>query len=187
MYQKWPNKIFPVAKFVFSHYGHFGLGGWSRGGGVTLPPPPPMVYSHSNTSPGGGGGASKMNEYVSWYFRVYVLVHLLGRGYNRVANPNRRGKLFLLDESGTVVPLLTSATSAPCRPCICGYVCVGGWVGGCGFVWGVDVWMCRWLGVRVWVQMDGQLMPVAPHFIPPDHSLGLGGSVFEAGSGSAAC
>ena len=27
VYQKWPNRIFPTVNFVFSHDGHFGLGG----------------------------------------------------------------------------------------------------------------------------------------------------------------
>ena len=33
VYQKWPDKTFPMANFVFSHDGHFGLegGGGSRG------------------------------------------------------------------------------------------------------------------------------------------------------------
>ena len=31
MYQKWPNKIFLTANFVFSHDGHFGLE-WGGGG-----------------------------------------------------------------------------------------------------------------------------------------------------------
>ena len=44
VYQKWPDQIFPIAKFVFPHECHFGLGG---GGGAT--PPPPTVYGHSNT------------------------------------------------------------------------------------------------------------------------------------------
>ena len=42
VYQKWPDQIFPIVNFVFSHYGHFGLGrgGGGFGGG---PPPPPWV------------------------------------------------------------------------------------------------------------------------------------------------
>ena len=48
VYQKWPDKIFPMVHFVFSHDDHFGL----EGGGVqgVVAPPPPMVYGHSNTS-----------------------------------------------------------------------------------------------------------------------------------------
>ena len=38
VYQKWPDQIFPVVNFVFSHYGHFGLGG--GGGGFRGGPPP---------------------------------------------------------------------------------------------------------------------------------------------------
>ena len=53
-YLKWPNQIFPVVNFVFSHYGHFGLGGGGPGGGGN-PPPPPVVYAFSNTSLGRGG------------------------------------------------------------------------------------------------------------------------------------
>ena len=45
VHQKWPDKIFPTANFVFSHNVHFGLGG--RG---LPPPPPPAVCGHSNTS-----------------------------------------------------------------------------------------------------------------------------------------
>ena len=46
VYQKWPDQIFPFVNFIFSHDGHFGLGG---GGGTTIakniliqacPPPP---------------------------------------------------------------------------------------------------------------------------------------------------
>ena len=61
VYQKWPDKIFPVGIFVFFHNGHFGLEG--GGGPAPPPPPPPMVYGNSNTSLGegcpdfwGGGG-----------------------------------------------------------------------------------------------------------------------------------
>ena len=87
MYQKWPDKIFPVVNFVFSHNGHLVGGGGLppprvtfrrvvvslQGPGqlpvlpfaccVGLPPPPPAVYGHSNTSlplappPGPGPGA----------------------------------------------------------------------------------------------------------------------------------
>ena len=45
MHQKWPDKIFPIANFVFSQNSHFGLAGGSN-------PPPPMVYGYSNTSLG---------------------------------------------------------------------------------------------------------------------------------------
>ena len=41
VYQKWPNKIFPVVNFVFSHDDHFGLEGGSRRGGGAAPPPRP--------------------------------------------------------------------------------------------------------------------------------------------------
>ena len=38
-HQKWPDKIFPVVNFVFSHYGHFGLKGREGpGGGGGAPP-----------------------------------------------------------------------------------------------------------------------------------------------------
>ena len=37
VYQKWPDQIFPIVNFVFSHYGHFGLG---RGGVLGEGSPP---------------------------------------------------------------------------------------------------------------------------------------------------
>ena len=45
VYQKWPDQIFPIVNFVFSHCGHFGLGrgGGGFGGGV----PPPLVFNYS--------------------------------------------------------------------------------------------------------------------------------------------
>ena len=39
MYQKWPDQIFPIANFVFSRDGHFGLGG---GEGVLGEGSPPL-------------------------------------------------------------------------------------------------------------------------------------------------
>ena len=53
VYQKWSNQIFPIVNFVFSHYGHFGLGrgGGGFGGGV----PPPLVFNYSKEALGGGG------------------------------------------------------------------------------------------------------------------------------------
>ena len=45
VYPKWPDQIFPVGKFVFSHEGHFGMEDGST-------PPPPMAYGHCNASLG---------------------------------------------------------------------------------------------------------------------------------------
>ena len=42
MYQKWPDQIFPIVNFVFSHHG-LGRGGGGFGGGV----PPPLVFNYS--------------------------------------------------------------------------------------------------------------------------------------------
>ena len=39
VYQKWPDQIFPIVNFVFSHYGHFGLGRGEGGFGGGVPPP----------------------------------------------------------------------------------------------------------------------------------------------------
>ena len=39
MYQKWPEQIFPIVNFAFSHYGHFGLGRGGGGLGEGSPPP----------------------------------------------------------------------------------------------------------------------------------------------------
>ena len=33
VHQKWPAQFFSIVNFVFSHNGHFGLGGGGRGGG----------------------------------------------------------------------------------------------------------------------------------------------------------
>ena len=46
VYQKWPDQIFPIVNFVFSHYGPFGLGrgGGGFGGGV---PPPLLIFNYS--------------------------------------------------------------------------------------------------------------------------------------------
>ena len=41
MYQKWPDQIFPIINFVFSHDGHFGLG---RGEGVLGEGSPPLWF-----------------------------------------------------------------------------------------------------------------------------------------------
>ena len=54
VYQKWPDQIFPVANFVFSHDGHFGLDGGGPGG---VTPPPPAVYGHSNAGGGRQAGS----------------------------------------------------------------------------------------------------------------------------------
>ena len=53
MYQKWPDQIFPIVNFVFSHYGHFGLG--RGGGGFGGAPPPPLVFNYSKEALGAGG------------------------------------------------------------------------------------------------------------------------------------
>ena len=39
VYQKWPDQIFPIVNFVFSHYGHIGLGRGGGGFGGGVPPP----------------------------------------------------------------------------------------------------------------------------------------------------
>ena len=63
VYQKWPNQIFPIVNFVFSHDGHFGLGG-GGGLGEGVPPSPPLlgfVYTDmpcSETQRHNGGTAS---------------------------------------------------------------------------------------------------------------------------------
>ena len=55
VHQKWPDQIFPMVSFDFSHCGHFGLGEGGPGG--CTPPPPPAVYGHSFILPLGWGGA----------------------------------------------------------------------------------------------------------------------------------
>ena len=56
MYQKWPNKIFPIINFVFPH--EFPMKGGSEEGY-----PPPMAYGHSNTSlPWAASGLSPQQQ-----------------------------------------------------------------------------------------------------------------------------
>ena len=84
VYQKWPDQIFPIVNFVFSHYGHFGLGrgGGGFGGGVPPPswfliilkkpclPPPDTCPSGSACASGhrcvcaGGGGVGIRPRYL---------------------------------------------------------------------------------------------------------------------------
>ena len=52
VYQKWPDQIFPIVNFVFSHYGHFGLG---RGGGGFGGGPPPLWFLIILKKPWGSG------------------------------------------------------------------------------------------------------------------------------------
>ena len=61
VYQKWPDQIFPVVNFVFSHYGHFGLGrgGGGFGGGV----PPPLVFNYSKEALGNIGTPPPKEQY----------------------------------------------------------------------------------------------------------------------------
>ena len=94
-----------------------------------LPATPAVALLHT------WGGGLRLSEYAGWYFRMFALVHLLQREsstwptpmgaycalYARCAQtpPIARKNyylLFLLGESGTVVPLLTSAASAPWCP-----------------------------------------------------------------------
>ena len=73
---------------------------------------------------GEGGGLQKLRE----------------RWAARSAHPNSRGKLFVLDDSGTVVPLLTSAAAAPWRPSHAG----PGGGGGFGMTPWCDDLVCSW-------------------------------------------
>ena len=43
MYQKWPDQIFPIVNFVFSHDGHVTLV-WGGGEGVLGEGPPPLGF-----------------------------------------------------------------------------------------------------------------------------------------------
>ena len=52
VYQKWPDQIFPIANFVFSDDGHFGLG--RGGGGFGEGVPPPLVFNYSKEALGQG-------------------------------------------------------------------------------------------------------------------------------------
>ena len=64
VYQKWPDQIFPIVNFVFSHCGHFGLG---RGGGVLGEgSPPPLVFNYSKEALRGGGGGIVVRGNSEW-------------------------------------------------------------------------------------------------------------------------
>ena len=52
VYQKWPDQNFPIVNFVFSHDGHFGLGG---GEGVLGEGSPPPWFLIILKKPWGGG------------------------------------------------------------------------------------------------------------------------------------
>ena len=56
---------------------------------------------------------SRLSENARRYLGVYVLVHLLRRESSERLTPTAGEKYFQVGESGTVVPLLTSAASAP--------------------------------------------------------------------------
>ena len=53
VYQKWPDQIFPMVNFVFSHCGHFGVGRGGGGFGGGVPPPWFLIILKK---PWGGGG-----------------------------------------------------------------------------------------------------------------------------------
>ena len=68
VYQQWPDQIFPIVNFVFSHYGHFGLGRGGGGFGGGVPPPWFLIILKKpgeggvpapENKVGGGGGAGK--------------------------------------------------------------------------------------------------------------------------------
>ena len=56
VYQKWPDQIFPIVNFVFSHFGHFGLGRGGGGFGGGVPPPPWFLIILKKPWPGWMGG-----------------------------------------------------------------------------------------------------------------------------------
>ena len=62
VYHKWPDQIVPTVNSVFSHDGHFGLGGsgvgtrpwcWGRGGGGLLGVANPVANPAANREGGG--------------------------------------------------------------------------------------------------------------------------------------
>ena len=55
VYQKWPDKIFPMVNFVLATMVTLVWGG-GGGGSKGRCPTPPTVHGHSNTSLGDGGG-----------------------------------------------------------------------------------------------------------------------------------
>ena len=81
-----PKSIFPSVNFFFSNYRI-----WVRGR---------------------GGGPVGPNQYARWYFWLCAIVQDLDRKLYRLSVPTQ----FLLHESGTRVPLHTSAAYAKWRP-----------------------------------------------------------------------
>ena len=69
MYQEWPDQIFPIVNFVFSHYGHFGLGRGGGGFGGGVPPPWFLIFLKK---PWGGEGMTTAS------IRTAVGIHLPG-------------------------------------------------------------------------------------------------------------
>ena len=86
VYQKWPDQIFPIVNFVFSHYGHFGLG---RGGGGFGGGPPTLVFNYSKEALGGGGFAlhahcvnnspCSVTKSITWVRLVHCCTRLWGQ------------------------------------------------------------------------------------------------------------
>ena len=63
-----------------------------------------------------GALSSRLSNCAGWYSRVRTLVWVFRNKLCTSRVPNHWGRNILLGESGTVVPLLTSAASAPWRP-----------------------------------------------------------------------
>ena len=62
------------------------------------------------------GWGGRLSIHRDWGWRGRVQHKARGGGGGGSTDPNSRGQLCLLVESGTVVPLLTGAVAAPWRP-----------------------------------------------------------------------
>ena len=93
VYQKWPDQIFPIVNFVFSHDGHFGLGRGGGGFGGGVPPPPWFLIILKKP----WGGASEGG----WGHRAFALARRAAVDLNR--SPHYRLTLEERRGGGTII------------------------------------------------------------------------------------
>ena len=149
VYQKWPDQIFPIVNFVFSHYGHFGLGRGGRGFWGS-PPPPWFVIILKKPCPsvvhfqafcdwrGGGGGAANNCATRRWTASQGgrgwpALLGILKRCRSPCASGTPRYKFTVLAQH--MHTSVYNVVAHPARPrravrptrCMCSTAVVGNW------------------------------------------------------------